>query len=153
MFVCHRSAGWSQDHVRSDCKPHVIYDVTSCTGCLFGVSDVQPGCAAAWTAIQGPSGTSEWRIIQPWIRERQLHLRHISCTINRIFVNRLFGKSWFWGGGILLWERHVISSVLCSVITSEVTQVVSLSSSFETFFEIRNPVSRCVQDVLPAAIS
>ena len=53
--------------------------------------------------------------------------------MNRIFVTRLFGMIWLGGGGILVCERHVISSVLCSVITLEVTEVVSLSSSFEPF--------------------
>ena len=53
--------------------------------------------------------------------------------MNRIFVTRLFGMCCFGGGGILGCERHVQSSVLCSVITLEVTEVVSLSSSFEPF--------------------
>ena len=55
--------------------------------------------------------------------------------MNRIFVNRLFGMSWFGGGGILVCERHVLSSVLLSVITLQVNEVVILPSSFEPFLQ------------------
>jgi hypothetical protein len=55
--------------------------------------------------------------------------------MNRIFVNRLLGRSWLGGEGRLVREKHILSKVLCSVITSELTVVLSLSSSFETFLQ------------------
>ena len=45
--------------------------------------------------------------------------------MNRIFVNRLFGVSWFGGGGILGCARQVLTSVLVSVITSNVIDGVT----------------------------
>ena len=117
MLVCHRSAGWSQDHIRPDRRPYGIYDVTCVTGCIFGVSDVQLGCLWPSLAIQGPSGTVKRRFLQNQSREGQLQLRNVSSMIKGLFLNRLFGMSWFGGGCVLLCERHVISSVLFSVIT------------------------------------
>ena len=57
IFMCHRSAGAIQKYVRQDCILHLIYDVICVNGCIFGVSDLQPGRAAPKSAIQGPSGT------------------------------------------------------------------------------------------------
>ena len=131
----HRSDGPSEDHIRPDCKSFGIYDVSCATGCIFGLSDVQPGCAAPTPPIQGPWGTVTRRFLQARSLEGQSILRHISCIMNRIFVNRLFGMSWFGWGCILVCGRHDLSSVLCSVITLEVTEVVSLSSSFEPFLK------------------
>jgi len=57
IFMCHRSAAAIQKHIRPDCNLHLIHDVTCVNGCIFGVSDLQPGRAARKSAIQGPSGT------------------------------------------------------------------------------------------------
>jgi len=57
IFMCHRSAGAIQKYVMQDCKLHLIYDVTGVNGCIFGVSDLQPGRAAPRSAIQGSSGS------------------------------------------------------------------------------------------------
>ena len=135
MFVCYRSAGWSQDHIRTDCKLYGIYDVTCVTGCIFGLSDVQPGILWRRSAIQEPSGFVTRRFLQARSLEGQSRLWHFSCMMNRIFVNRLFGMSWFVGGGILVCERHVLSSVLRSVITLQVNEIVILPSSFETLLK------------------
>ena len=57
LVMCRRSAGRSQEHIRPDFVLDVVYDVTGVTGCIIGVPDLQPGCAATRSAIQGPSGT------------------------------------------------------------------------------------------------
>ena len=46
-----------QKYIRPDCNLHLIYDVTGVNGCIFGVSDLQPGRAGPKSAIQGSSGT------------------------------------------------------------------------------------------------
>ena len=119
----HRSDGPREDHVRPECKFFGIYDVICVTGCIFGLSDIQPGCASPRPPIQGPWGTVTRRFVQARSLEEQSRLPSISCMMNRIFVNRLFVMSWFAWGGILVCERHVLSSVLCSVITEKVTEV------------------------------
>jgi len=55
--MCHRSTGGIQKYIREDCKLHFICDVICVNGCIFGVSDLQPGRAAPTSAIQGSSGT------------------------------------------------------------------------------------------------
>ena len=44
--MCHMSAGCIQEHIRPECNVDLIYDVTGVNGCIFGCSDLQPGCAA-----------------------------------------------------------------------------------------------------------
>jgi len=57
QFVCYRSAGDIQKQIWQNCKLDIIYDVTGGNGCIFGVFNLQPGCATPTSAIQGPSGT------------------------------------------------------------------------------------------------
>jgi hypothetical protein len=93
-------------------------DVTGVNGCIFGVSDLQPGRAAPKSAIHGPSGTFVSQILQARSREGQLHPRYVLCTLNRIFANRLLGRSWIGGGEQTGDEKHEPSRVIFSVITS-----------------------------------
>jgi len=116
--MCHRSAGCSQEHSRQDSKFDLMFDVTGVNGCIFGVSDLQPGRAAPKSAIQGPSGTFVSQFLQARSREGQLHPQHVSCMMNRIFVNRLLGRSWIGGGDRLMREKHEQSRVIFWVITS-----------------------------------
>ena len=93
--MCHTSAGWrSQEHIRSDCNLDVIYDVTGVTGCIFGVSDLQPGGAAQRSAFQGPSGTFTWRFLQARCREEYICPQYFWCIANRIFTSRLIISCW-----------------------------------------------------------
>ena len=64
IFMCHRSAGDNQKYIRQVCNLHLIYDVAGVNGCIFRVSDLQPGSAAPTSAIQGPSRTFTWRFLQ-----------------------------------------------------------------------------------------
>jgi hypothetical protein len=57
LFVCYRSAAGIQEHIRQNCNIYIIYDVTGVTGCIFGVFDLQPSCAAPKSPIQEPSGS------------------------------------------------------------------------------------------------
>jgi hypothetical protein len=59
LFMCHRSEGCIQKHISPDCNLDLIYNVAGVNGCIFGVSDLQSGCAAPKSTIQGPSGTFE----------------------------------------------------------------------------------------------
>jgi hypothetical protein len=87
--VCHRSAEWSQEHIRPDCHFYVIYDVTGVTGFILGFSDLQPGCAAPRSAFQGPSGTFAWRFLQARRREEYIHAQYIWCMAKRINMTKL----------------------------------------------------------------
>jgi len=55
--MCYRYAGSIKKHIRPNCNVDIIYDDTGVNGCIFGVFNLQPGCAAPTPAIQGPSGT------------------------------------------------------------------------------------------------
>jgi len=57
--MCYRSAGSIKKHIWTNCKLDIISDVTGVNGCIFGVFNFQPGCAAPTSAIQGPSGAFE----------------------------------------------------------------------------------------------
>jgi hypothetical protein len=57
--MCYRAAGIIQKQISSDYTFDLISDVSGVNGCIFGFSDLQPGCATPTSAIQGPSGTSE----------------------------------------------------------------------------------------------
>jgi hypothetical protein len=87
--MCHRSAEWSQQHIRSDCHIYVIYDVTGVTGCILGVSDLQLGCAAPRSAFQGPSRTPTWRFLQARRREEYFHVQYIWCMSKKIIMTKL----------------------------------------------------------------
>ena len=56
LFVCYRSAGCIQKNVWQTFNLDIVYDVTGVNGCIFSVFNLQPGCAAPTSAIQGPSG-------------------------------------------------------------------------------------------------
>ena len=92
--MCHRSAEWSQEHIRPDCHLYVIYDVTSVTGCILGVSDLQLGCAAPRSAFQGPSGAPEWRFLQARRREEYIRLQYIWCMVKKIIMTKLPLSLW-----------------------------------------------------------
>jgi hypothetical protein len=55
--MCYRSAGIIQKQISTDYTFDLTYDITGVNGCIFGFSDLQPGCATPTSAIQGPSGT------------------------------------------------------------------------------------------------
>ena len=64
VCVCRRTAGGIQKHIGPDCSLDVKYDFSGVNGCIFGVSDLQPGRAAPTSAIQGPSGAFTRRFLQ-----------------------------------------------------------------------------------------
>jgi hypothetical protein len=55
--MCYRSAGIIQKQISTDYTFDLKYDITGVNGCIFGFSDLQPGCATPTSAIQEPSGT------------------------------------------------------------------------------------------------
>jgi len=59
LFMCYRSAGCIKKHIWPNCNLDITFDVTGFNGCLFGVLNLQSGCAAPTSAIQGPSGAFE----------------------------------------------------------------------------------------------
>ena len=128
--MCYRTAGWSHEHITEDCELDVIYDVTGVNGCIFGVSDLHPGRAAPTFAIQGPSGTFVWRFLQARCLEEWFWLQYVWCMRKKMYVTRLFGRSWLGvrGQAGKGWKRAV-SSVFYSVIMSNLTDVLRLSSS------------------------
>ena len=85
----HRSAGWNQQNIRSDCHFYFIYDVTGVTGCILGFSDLQPGRAVPRSAFQGPSGTFTWWFLQARRREKYIHAQYIWCMAKRIIMTKL----------------------------------------------------------------
>jgi len=62
-----------------DCNLDVLYDITGVTGCIFGMFDLQSGCAAQRSAIQGPSGTFTWRFLQAGCRDEFFHAQQFWC--------------------------------------------------------------------------
>ena len=128
--MCHRSAGDIQKYIRSDCNLDLTYDVTSVNGCIFGVSDLQPGCAAPRSAIQGPAGTFTRRFLQARCLEEWLSIQYVWSMWKKIFVTRLLGSSWL---GVMRefckgW-KHGVSNVFNSVMMSKQTEVLSLFMS------------------------
>jgi hypothetical protein len=83
-----RSAGCSQERIRSDRDLYVIYDVIGNTGWILGVPDIQSGRRAPKSSIQGPSGSFIWRILQAGCRGQHLHLQYI-WSIKQIRIRLL----------------------------------------------------------------
>jgi hypothetical protein len=92
--MCHRSAEWSQKHIRTDCYFYILYDVTGVTGFILGVFDLQPGCAAPRSAIQGPAGTFIWRFLQAGCRKEYIHAQYIWCMAKIIIMTTLTISLW-----------------------------------------------------------
>ena len=114
--MCRRSVGCSQEHIMSDCNIDVVYDVTGANGCIFGVSDLQPGSAAPTAAIQGPSGTVTWRFLPARCRVEFFHVQHILVygDQNIFLPNSVLVVALGWGGRQLGESMHV--QVSCVVL-------------------------------------
>ena len=118
IFMCRRSAEGIQKYIRPNCKLDLTYDVTGVNGCVFGVSDLQPSCAAPRSAIQGPAGTFTWRFLQARCLEEWLWIQYIWCMWKKIFVARLLGCSCLgFMREVCKGWKHAVSIVFHSVIT------------------------------------
>jgi len=131
MSMCYRSAGSIQKHIWPNCNDDFTFDDTGFNGCIFGVLNLQPGCATPRSAIQGPSGTFVWRFLQARCREEYFSIQYVWCMWGKkIFVTRLLCSSRL---GVMeeagkVW-KHAVSIVLYSVITWKLTEILNFSKS------------------------
>ena len=131
MFMCYRAAGSIQKHIWPNCNDDIIFDVTGFNGCIFGVLNLQPGCAAPTSAIQGPSGTLVWRFLQAWFREEYFSIQYVWSMWKKVFVPKLICSSSSLGvmeESGKVW-KHAVPIVLYSVITSELTDFLNFFKS------------------------
>ena len=87
LFMFYRSAGSIQKHIWPNCNDDITFDDTGFNGCIFGVLNLQPGCATPRSAIQGPSGTFVWRFLQARCREEYFSFQYVWC---------MWGKKYLW---------------------------------------------------------